>query len=186
MLLVSFSLSWVSQNGKWNRQTPVKNGTDMSWKFKLVQPRDFLAPSWLSSTLSSLQTPRLYCAANCEDLCEVVAHVSRLNPGIKLGATGISMGGLILGNYLAKHSEEAAQFLAAATIISAPWDVFKGSVSIEKPYLNNMLGRHLADSLCRTVSKYDILKGECYTWDMERVLQSKTIKEFDSEFTVKL
>lgn len=45
-----------------------------------------------------LKTPRLYCAANCEDLCEVVKHVRQSLPAhCKLGATGISMGGLILG-----------------------------------------------------------------------------------------
>lgn len=46
-----------------------------------------------------LKTPRLYCAANCEDLSEVVNHVYK-NYGHKcssIGATGISMGGLILG-----------------------------------------------------------------------------------------
>lgn len=44
-----------------------------------------------------LKTPRLYCASNCEDLSEVVRHVGRMVPRNKLGATGISMGGLILG-----------------------------------------------------------------------------------------
>lgn len=74
----------------------------------------------------TLKTPRLYCAANCEDLSEVVNHVSQLNPNIKLGATGISMGGLILGNYLSEHSEQARNLLSAAKIISVPWDVLKG------------------------------------------------------------
>ncbi|XP_063699206.1 phospholipase ABHD3 isoform X3 [Culicoides brevitarsis] len=133
----------------------------------------------------TLKTPRLYCAANCEDLCEVVEHVRSLNPNVNIGATGISMGGLILGNYLAKHAEEAAKYLTSAKIISAPWNVFKGSDSIEKPFLNNMLGRHLADSLCKTVDQYDILKSKEFTWDMNKVLQSKTIKEFDSQFTAK-
>lgn len=73
-----------------------------------------------------ITTPRLYCAANCEDLSEVVNHVSQLNPNIKLGATGISMGGLILGNYLSEHSEQARSLLSAAKIISVPWDVLKG------------------------------------------------------------
>lgn len=45
-----------------------------------------------------LKTPRLYCAANCEDLSEVVNHVHQKYPSVKKGATGISMGGLILGN----------------------------------------------------------------------------------------
>lgn len=47
-----------------------------------------------------------------------------------------------------------------------------------------MLGRHLVSSLCRTVKKYDVLKSTNDV-DMDRVLQSKTIKEFDSHFTSK-
>lgn len=46
----------------------------------------------------SLKTPRLYCAANCEDLSEVVNRVHQKYPNVKKGACGISMGGLILGN----------------------------------------------------------------------------------------
>ncbi|GAB0090355.1 ABHD3 [Sergentomyia squamirostris] len=132
----------------------------------------------------SLKTPRLYCAANCEDLSEVVNHVKRLNPMVNLGATGISMGGLILGNYLATHSDEARRSIAAAQIISVPWDVKKGTASIEKPYLNSLLGRHLASSLCATVSKYDMFPTNMV--DMQKVLQSRTIKEFDANFTSKL
>lgn len=48
----------------------------------------------------SLKTPRLYCAANCEDLSEVVNYVHKKYPNVKKGATGISMGGLILGESL--------------------------------------------------------------------------------------
>lgn len=45
-----------------------------------------------------LKTPRLYNACNCEDLAEVVQHVRKVVPEYcKLGATGISMGGLVLG-----------------------------------------------------------------------------------------
>ncbi|XP_055603129.1 phospholipase ABHD3 [Uranotaenia lowii] len=132
-----------------------------------------------------LKTPRLYCAANTEDLSEVIKHVKNLNPHVRIGATGISMGGLILGNYLASYNDESKSILTAAKIISVPWDVNKGSDSIEQPILNNMLGRHLAGSLCRTVRKYEILRDEKFDWDMDKVLQSKTIKEFDSQFTSK-
>lgn len=131
-----------------------------------------------------LKTRRMYCAANCEDLVEVVQHVAGCHPDSKLGATGISMGGLILGNYLAVHSDEAQRHLSSAMIISVPWDVHKGTTSIEKPGFNNMMCRHLTSGLCATVSRYEILKdGD--QWDMEKVLQSRTIKEFDSHFTSK-
>jgi abhydrolase domain-containing protein 1/3 len=87
------------------------------------------------------------------------------------------------GNYLAEHADEAKEILSAAKIISVPWDVYKGAESIEKPYLNYMLNNHLAGALCNTVKKYDILFKEEYEWKMDKVLQSKTIKEFDSHFT---
>lgn len=75
----------------------------------------------------TLKTPRLYCAANSEDLSEVIYHVKKLHPNVKLGATGVSMGGLILGNYLACHGDEAKQIFTACKIISVPWDVLKGT-----------------------------------------------------------
>jgi abhydrolase domain-containing protein 1/3 len=84
---------------------------------------------------------------------------------------------------LAEHADEAKEILTAAKIISAPWDVEKGAISIAKPYLNSMLNSHLASALCNTVKKYDILFKDEYEWKMEKVLQSKTIKEFDSSFT---
>ncbi|XP_017866835.1 PREDICTED: phospholipase ABHD3 isoform X1 [Drosophila arizonae] len=136
-----------------------------------------------------LKTPRLYCAANCEDLCEVVHHVRRTLPlDCKLGATGISMGGLILGNYLARKSDEARINLSAAKIISVPWDVHKGSASIEKPVINNLLGRHLAGSLCRTLRNHLEVYRDIYQdseIDIQRILRCKTIKEFDELFTAK-
>lgn len=131
----------------------------------------------------ALKTPRLYCAANFEDLSEVINHVYAKHPNVRIGATGISMGGLILGNYLAERADEAKKFLTAAKIISVPWDVEKGCKSIEKPFINYMLNSHLASSLCNTVKKYDILFEKDYDWNMEKVLASKTIKEFDSHFT---
>lgn len=130
-----------------------------------------------------LKTRRLYCAANYDDLSEVVRHVRRAHPDAKLGATGISMGGLILGNYLAVHSEEARASLTASMIISVPWNVKKGSASIEKPFLNSLLDKHLARSLCTTLGRCEIFENSEY--DMEKIMASKTIKEFDANFTSK-
>ena len=36
----------------------------------------------------ALKTPRLYCAANCEDLSEVVNHVYKNHPNVLIAATG--------------------------------------------------------------------------------------------------
>lgn len=88
-----------------------------------------------------------------------------------------------LGNYLSEHADEAKMIISAANIISVPWDVEKGVESIEKPFLNSMLNSHLAGALCKTVKKYDILFKDEYEWKKDKVLQSKSIKEFDSHFT---
>lgn len=80
------------------------------------------------TNFSTWQTPRLYCAANYEDLSEVVKHVRDNNPDVLIGATGISMGGLILGNYLAGKGKDSG--VTASMIISVPWNVFKGKIIV--------------------------------------------------------
>ncbi|XP_071441327.1 phospholipase ABHD3 [Hetaerina americana] len=132
-----------------------------------------------------LKTPRTYCACDFEDLSEVVDHIKSICPDAPIGATGISMGGLILGNYLAGEKiSQASKKLNAAMGISVPWNVFKGSESIEKPLLNLLLNRHLVGNLCRTIERGG-KHLEVGPWDLDKVLKSQTIREFDSHFTAK-
>lgn len=62
---------------------------------------------------------------------------------------------LILGNYLAERGMEATKTFKAALIISVPWNLFEAVKNFEKPYLNLMLNRHLADNLCKNLKKYE-------------------------------
>ncbi|XP_017486191.1 PREDICTED: phospholipase ABHD3-like [Rhagoletis zephyria] len=131
-----------------------------------------------------IKTPRLYNACNCEDLAEVVQHVRSVVPAhCKLGATGISMGGLVLGNYLARNSEEARAYLSAAKIISVPWNVHKAIDSIEQPILNNLLGRVLAQSMYHTLKSSGLHKHQ--ELDMRSIKSCRSIRQFDTEFTIK-
>lgn len=128
----------------------------------------------------------MYCASNYDDLSEVVRHVRRLHPHVKLGATGISAGGMILGNYLARHAAEARSLLTASQIISSPFDLKKGVLSIERPYVNTWLGNMLATGLCDVLRKCQLFDNEMAAdgeYDMAKIMRSKTIKEFDSHFT---
>nr|CAD7461416.1 unnamed protein product [Timema tahoe] len=131
-----------------------------------------------------LKTPRIYCAANSEDLEEVIKHVHSRNPNVKIGAIGISMGGLILGNYLASKQIATRKFLTAAMLISVPWNVFKGTESIEKPIFNLLLNKHLVRELFKILErlKQSFASGP---WDYDQVKKSRTIREFDATFTVK-
>ncbi|EGI65160.1 PREDICTED: abhydrolase domain-containing protein 3 [Acromyrmex echinatior] len=130
-----------------------------------------------------LKTPRTYCAANSDDLSEVIEHVKKLHPHVPLGATGISMGGLILGNYLAQKGLIARSKLRACLIISVPWNVFAATKSTEENYFNRMLNKHLASNLCRTMQRHRDVGP--FNVDMDTVLKSQTIREFDSNFTAR-
>lgn len=133
----------------------------------------------------SLKTSRTYCASKCDDLSEVVNHVRSLNPGIPLVAAGVSMGGLILGNYLASQFSKPDKPISAAMVISVPWNVFKGTESIERPILNLLMNRHLAGGLCKNIERLQRDKVPQGPWDLEEILRSKTIREFDSSYTAK-
>ncbi|KAG5320446.1 ABHD3 Phospholipase, partial [Pseudoatta argentina] len=132
-----------------------------------------------------LKTPRTYCAANYDDLSEVIEHVKKLHPHVPLGATGISMGGLILGNYLAQKGLTARSKLRACLIISVPWNVFAATKSTEENYFNRMLNKHLASNLCRTMQRHRDTAVGPFNVDMDTVLKSQTIREFDSNFTAR-
>ncbi|BET02908.1 Abhydrolase domain containing [Nesidiocoris tenuis] len=106
-------------------------------------------------------------------------------PNALLAATGISMGGLILGNYISSH-KDASKFLSAAMLISVPWNVFKGTVSIERPVVNLLLNRHLASCLCNIIRGVrEVVEPKLGADNINNILKSKTIKEFDSLYTCK-
>lgn len=131
------------------------------------------------------QTPRLYCAAVVEDLSEVVQHISNSYPNSKIGATGISLGGLILGNYLSRHSEEARKAFTACQIISVPWNMHKGAASLEKPHLNKLLNKSLASSVGRMLSQHEILFENNHVINLDSILKCQSIREIDQNFTSK-
>lgn len=91
----------------------------------------------------------------------------------------------MLGSYLQRYSEEARKIFTACKIISVPWDVQVAMSSIEKPFVNNMLGKHLASRMCQILTQYEILNKSRHDIDFDTILKSKTIREVDSNFTSK-
>ncbi|CAG4962565.1 unnamed protein product [Parnassius apollo] len=96
-----------------------------------------------------LTTPRLYSAVSYEDVAEAVHAVAKHGPVL---AAGVSLGGLLLGRYLAEHG--AAAQVHAALVVSSPLDVPRGTVlcsahsaAIWCPVLPGslLLGRYLAE-----------------------------------------
>ncbi|EDO48789.1 predicted protein, partial [Nematostella vectensis] len=131
-----------------------------------------------------LRTPRAFCAANTEDLEFVISHIHNTYPGIPLIAVAVSLGGIILTNYLSKFSGENFPGLLAAMTISVPWDLFRSADSLEEPVNSLLLNRHLANLLCKLVRDNTImveaLKEDKPNIRLNHILQSRTVREFDN------
>ncbi|CAH0694907.1 unnamed protein product [Spodoptera exigua] len=126
-----------------------------------------------------LTTPRLYCAVSHSDLAEVVRSVRSAAGDVPLLAAGVSLGGLILGHYLAEHGERAG--VHAALAVSSPLDVEKGSECMERAPLNALLSYHMARNLRRTLRAHERLRAAPCDWS--GVERARSVREFDAAFT---
>lgn len=131
-----------------------------------------------------LLTPRLYCAANYDDLKLVLEHLRANNPKSKIVVTGISLGGIVLGRYLINAGNDAV--IDAAMLISVCWDFLYGCESMEKSGLNFALNQHLTKSLCLIVSQHKDVLQTVNKINIDEILQSKCLREFDERFTIRM
>uniref|UniRef100_A0A8C8SHM2 Phospholipase ABHD3 n=1 Tax=Pelusios castaneus TaxID=367368 RepID=A0A8C8SHM2_9SAUR len=127
----------------------------------------------------SLQTPRTYCAANTEDLEAVIHHIHNMHASAPFMAAGVSMGGMLLLNYLGQTGRETP--LMAAAIFSAGWNVFESAESLEKPLNWLLFNYYLTTCLQSSVSRHRQMLEKLF--DMNLVMKAKTIREFDKQFT---
>uniref|UniRef100_A0A1A8GEA0 Ig-like domain-containing protein n=1 Tax=Nothobranchius korthausae TaxID=1143690 RepID=A0A1A8GEA0_9TELE len=126
-----------------------------------------------------LLTPVTYCAANTSDLERVVQHVKGLYPQAPVLGAGVSLGGMILLNYLARKRTESG--MVAGITISVAWDALKSSNSMEEPLNWLLFNKHLTSGLCRTVTRHRKILEKVV--DIDYVLKARTIREFDERFT---
>uniref|UniRef100_UPI00398E4154 phospholipase ABHD3 n=1 Tax=Pristiophorus japonicus TaxID=55135 RepID=UPI00398E4154 len=126
-----------------------------------------------------LLTPRTYCAANTEDLETVISHVQKTFAEAPLMATGVSMGGMLLLNYLGKTGQQTP--LKAAVVFSIGWDVFECTASLEKPLNWILFNYYLTNCLQASIYRHRHILDKLF--DIDYVLKAKTIREFDERFT---
>ncbi|XP_064195344.1 phospholipase ABHD3-like isoform X4 [Anguilla rostrata] len=126
-----------------------------------------------------LLTPLTFSAADTSDLERVVQHVKELFPQAPLLGTGVSLGGMLLLNYLARKGSEAG--LLAGLTMSVSWDTMESCASLEKPINRLLFNRHLTGNLCRAISRHRKMLETVV--DVEHVLKAQTIREFDERYT---
>ncbi|XP_054715192.1 phospholipase ABHD3-like [Uloborus diversus] len=128
-------------------------------------------------------SPRTYSACNTEDLREVLGYIKERYPDRPIYGVGISLGGIILGHYLAESRSDS--LVCAALLISTAFDIHAGEASLSIPGLNLMLNKHLTQRLLEMLEPHKE-KFENANVDMNYVFESKTIRDFDERFTAKI
>lgn len=101
---------------------------------------------------------RAYHSGEVEDARFFLQYLDSLFPSQKKVAVGISLGGNMLANYLAKYNQDP--LLDAATIVSAPLDLSACSERIEQGF-SKLYKNYLLSSLKKSaLQKHHLLKGE--------------------------
>ncbi|VDI45727.1 phospholipase ABHD3-like [Mytilus galloprovincialis] len=133
---------------------------------------------------AKLKTPRTYCAANTEDLAHVVNIIKGRLPQAPIIGVGVSLGGMQMLNYLARSGDKSQ--LEAGMCISVAWNVFESVESLEKPGLNlHVINRQLSKTLVQMVqSNMEVFEN--HFDNLDHILKSSTIREFDERFTSKI
>ncbi|MEQ2198052.1 hypothetical protein XENOCAPTIV_007048, partial [Xenoophorus captivus] len=89
--------------------------------------------------------------ATRRDLERVVQHVKGLFPQAPVLGAGVSLGGMILLNYLARKRTESG--MVAGITISVAWDALKSSDSMEEPLNWLLFNKHLTHGLRQKVTR---------------------------------
>ncbi|KAI5614984.1 phospholipase ABHD3, partial [Silurus asotus] len=126
-----------------------------------------------------LLTPLTFCAASTQDVETAVNHVKKLHPQAPLLGAGVSLGGMLLLNYLARKGSDSK--MIAGLTMSVIWNSFESSRSLEEPINKLLFNRHLTNNLCHTINRHRTILEKVI--DVEHVLKARTIREFDERFT---
>jgi predicted alpha/beta-fold hydrolase len=126
--------------------------------------------------------PRLYSHIDAPDLADVVDSV--VAGGCKqLALAGVSMGGAITLNYMAKYQDRHPKHLIGAVAISPPIDVLEGARYLDLKRNKFYRNRFITKMLIRAKSKAAQFPG---LLDLDGVEEISSFAEYDSRYTATL
>jgi predicted alpha/beta-fold hydrolase len=127
--------------------------------------------------------PRFYHSGETGDFDFVVRTLAERWPSTTFVAIGASLGGNALLKWLGEHPGQTT--IAAAATISVPYDLGAGAIQLERTwmgrlYVNSFLAT-LKEKVKTVVQRFPDVK-----LDLDRVLSTRTFREFDDAATAPL
>lgn len=132
-----------------------------------------------------LKTPRLYSAANFDDVELAIDTVREKNPKSRIVASGFSMGGMVLTRYLAERGDQAK--VDAAMLVSANYDLVNGTKNMETGYINRLVAKIMTKALVDVLmSDKEVLSRTDKPVQWDKLQEARSFRELDRYFTCPL
>jgi hypothetical protein len=139
-------------------------------------------PKNLSRMLPN-RRPRFYHSGETGDFDFVVRTLAERSPSTTLLGTGASLGGNALLKWLGEHPGQTT--IAAAATISVPYDLGAGAIHLEHSWGGRLYVNRFLNTLKEKVKAVAANFPET-NLDMNRVMRSRTFREFDDAATAPL
>lgn len=136
-----------------------------------------------------LSTPRLFCALWTKDVREIVDFFHKQYPNRKIYLFGVSLGSIVMANYLAEEGENSKVSLGVA--VASIWDLRASSYFLENGFISSLLYSTamtfpllmLLKSHANELLQNPFFKSQ-YTNDIVRKIWK--LKDFDNIFTSRM
>lgn len=127
--------------------------------------------------------PRAYHSGDSAEIDWVLRRLKALCPVAPMHAVGVSLGGNALLKWLGERQHEATGIVESAAAISAPMDLMAAGDALGSGF-NLIYARHfLATMKRKSLAKLNRFPG---LFDRERVMASRTLRQFDDLVTAPL
>ena len=130
--------------------------------------------------------PRTYHSGETSDLARVVERLAAERPGRPIGLAGFSLGGNVVAKWLGERGDDLPTEVAAAAVISVPFDLARCAASIDG---GRGMGTIYRERFLRTLRQKAIAKARRFPdlpFDSEQVRACRTFAEFDERVTARL
>lgn len=128
--------------------------------------------------------PRFYHSGDTDDLDAVARLLVEREPGVRLGAVGVSLGGNVLLKWLGERAHDVPKQVAAAVAISVPFDLTACAHVLARGWRRAVYTENFLRTMRRKVrDKSRQFPGFV---DVEAVGRSRTFAEYDRAVTAPL